>query len=289
MTAAQARWLLVVHLCYYTGWVPVGGAFLSISGKHTPTSGLGHQKFSGPRSTPWRKFDEVDRDKGSDVYEVAMVVYEASSHCLGIIQPENQNLDLLGLDEEDPYFKWNDTRTLEKIRIGELPQKPSGIDEAVWEFLQNAGAGTLPKRHQPPIVHSAFFANSVPFPKFTLTLKSSGYRVTWKAEVADSERQSWVRKSRQHRFCVKLKSEQGTTRTRWLKFSESFGLNTAMVCVFRPFPFLRHRLSFPQGPFQKAAVCFETITHHGQLISLRIAPADENFQRDRVCATGLFP
>jgi len=67
-----------------------------------------------------------------------------------------------------PYFGWNDPDVLEKIRVGELPRRPSGINGTVWEFLQKCWSRDPTKR--PSIVQVCdAFSEFCLLPKFTLS------------------------------------------------------------------------------------------------------------------------
>ena len=65
-----------------------------------------------------------------------------------------------------PYPKCNNTAILEKMRVGELPQKPPGIDNTVWEFLQKCWSRDPTKRPSTAQVYDAFSKFCL-LPKFT--------------------------------------------------------------------------------------------------------------------------
>lgn len=55
-----------------------------------------------------------------------------------------------------PYFKWNDTITLQKIQAGETPQQPSADDEEIWEFLKKCWSRDPKKRPSTAQVSNTF-------------------------------------------------------------------------------------------------------------------------------------
>ena len=73
-------------------------------GDHTPDLRFRAPEVQWPEEHAVEKIDEVAVTKESDVYEAAMVVYEASSHSLASsnlrIRPQ-----LLGLDEKNPILQ----------------------------------------------------------------------------------------------------------------------------------------------------------------------------------------
>jgi len=55
-----------------------------------------------------------------------------------------------------PYFKWNDTITLQKIQAGEMPQQPSVNDDEIWEFLRRCWSRDPKKRPSTTQVFNVF-------------------------------------------------------------------------------------------------------------------------------------
>ena len=45
-----------------------------------------------------------------------------------------------------PYSGWKETAVLEMVRVGEPPQRPSKIDDTVWEFLRKCWSKDPSKR-----------------------------------------------------------------------------------------------------------------------------------------------
>jgi len=105
-----------------------------------------------------------------------------------------------------PYSEYNDIEALEKIEDGELPQKPSGINETVWEFLQKCWSGDPEKRPSAAQVCVAFSQFSL-LPKFT-PAPTEGQRATGlpgKLKVQVKSIKFFLDRSKQQQFSVKFK------------------------------------------------------------------------------------
>jgi len=193
--------------------------------------------------------DRILATKEGDVYGMAMVVYEA-------------------LTGNAPYSGWNDTAVLEKLRVGEFPQEPSGIDDMVWEFLQRCWSRDPAKRPSTSQVCDAFSKFSL-LPKFIPTPEGKPatelpgrVKLLFKSIKVPSDR------SRQQPFSVKLKygnKEYTTSPTKLLDTSGGHTWN---------------------GP---ESWSFETDRrYHGQTISLELILRAGVFKKDKIYATGEF-
>lgn len=95
--------------------------------------------------------------------------------------------------------------TLEKIRVGELPQKPSGIDDTIWEFLRKCWSGDPAKRPPAAQVCDAFLQFGF-LPKFTPALKGESVtELPGKLKLQVQSIKIPLDKSKQPQFAVKLK------------------------------------------------------------------------------------
>ncbi|KAF9785749.1 hypothetical protein BJ322DRAFT_737992 [Thelephora terrestris] len=98
-----------------------------------------HQRFNFPEAYG---MDKIIITKESDVYGMAMVIYEA-------------------LTEKKPYHNCSDSSILPKAQAGETPERPPDkIDDSVWVLLQ--GCWSRDPANRPPIgdVYSALLGRA---------------------------------------------------------------------------------------------------------------------------------
>jgi len=193
--------------------------------------------------------DKILATKEGDVYGMAMVVYEA-------------------LTGDVPYSGWNESAVQTKVLVGELPQRPSGIDDTVWEFLRRCWSKDPTKRPSIAQVCDAFsrfclLPKFTPNPKGQLATELPGrVKLLFKSIKVSSD------KPKQQPFSVKLKygnKEHTTSPTKRLDTSGG------------------HTWSNPES------WSFETDRqHHGQNVSLELILQGGMFKKDKLCATGEF-
>ena len=122
-----------------------------------------------------------------------------------------------------PYFRWNDTAALEKIRIGETPQKPSGIDNDVWDLLQKCWNSDPTERPSITEVRDAF-SHFCSLPKFTFDPDDLlATELPGKVNLQILSIRVGFEKSRQQQFCVKLKYGNKEHMTPAAKFTDALG------------------------------------------------------------------
>jgi len=130
-----------------------------------------------------------------------------------------------------PYSKYDSTAILEKIRLGELPQKPPGIDDTVWDFLRKCWSRDPTKRPSTAQVCEAF-SELRSLPKFT----SDGQSTTdlpGKVKLKVQSIKVSFEKSKQHQFSVKLKYGNKDHTTSPTKPLDSSGEHTWFaLCLF---------------------------------------------------------
>ena len=133
-----------------------------------------------------------------------------------------------------PYSKFNDSAMLEKIRVGELPQKPFGIDGAVWEFLQKCWRRDPANRPSTTQICDAFSKFCL-LPRFTPILE--GQLVTelpGRVKLMFKSIKVSFNRSKQRPFYVKLKYGNKEYTSSPTKISDTSGEYT----WFAPCPFL---------------------------------------------------
>ena len=135
------------------------------------------------------------------------------------------------MTEDVPYPKCNKPGILEKIRVGELPQKPLGIDDTVWEFLQKCWSRDPTKRPSTAQVCDKF-SQFCFLPKFTLDGQSAT-ELPGKVKLQVKSIKVSFDKSKQQQFYVKLKYRNRDHTTSLTKPLDTSGEHTWFaLCSF---------------------------------------------------------
>jgi hypothetical protein len=151
-----------------------------------------------------------------------------------------------------PYFKCNNTAILEKMRVGELPQKPHGIDDTVWEFLRKCWSRAPAER--PPIAQVCNDLSKFCFlPKFTPTPEGqSTTELPGKVKLQVQSIKVSLDKGKQQHFFVKLKYGNKGHTTSTTKSVDASGEHTWFA--LRPFLSPLPLLNFIQERSRKLVV-----------------------------------
>ena len=143
-----------------------------------------------------------------------------------------------------PYSGWKDTDVLEKVRVGELPRKPSGIDNAVWDFLEKCWSRDPKKRPEIAPICDAFSRFCL-LPKFTPSPEGqSTTELPGSVKLMFNSIKVSFDKSKQQPFYVKLKYGNKEHKTSPTKLFDTSGGHTWFG--FRPFLPSLQSLSFTQ-------------------------------------------
>ena len=144
---------------------------------------------------------------------------------------------------------------MEKIRVGEPPQKPSGVDDDVWEFLRKCWNSDPKERPSIAEVRGAF-SQFCSLPKFTFDPDDLlATELPGKVNLQIQSIRVGFEKSRQKQFCVKLKYGNKDHTTPVAKFVEATGEHGWFA--FRPF-LLSATIERSPGASQKAGCLKQT-------------------------------
>ena len=133
-----------------------------------------------------------------------------------------------------PYSGWKSIAVLQKVRVGELPQRPSGIDDTVWEFLLRCWSRDPAKRPSISQVCDAFSRFCL-LPKFTPAPEGqSATELPGRVKLMFESIKVSFDKSKQQSFFVKLKYGNKEYTTSPTKLLDTSGGHT----WFGPCPFL---------------------------------------------------
>ena len=92
-----------------------------------------------------------------------------------------------------PYSGWKETAVLEMVRVGEPPQRPSRIDDTVWEFLRKCWSKDPSKRQSTSNLRCPLAILSSSQVR-ACSWGTIGDRTTGEGDVDVQEHQSFVRK-----------------------------------------------------------------------------------------------
>lgn len=137
-----------------------------------------------------------------------------------------------------PYFKFNDTTTLLKIQAGEMPQRPSGVSDPVWEFLKKCWNRDLAERPSTDQVYDAF-SQPLSIPQFMHIPEgeSAIEELPRKLKLEVQSVKVSLDKPRQQQFSVKLKYGNKDHTTSPTKKAPAVDEHTWFVpCPFLPSP-----------------------------------------------------
>ncbi|KAF9650321.1 kinase-like protein [Thelephora ganbajun] len=230
----------------------------SIAGWHVQSALDGEvddYRYSAPE-IQWPEdygMDKILITKESDVYGMAMVIYEV-------------------LAGEKPYYKDNRSNMLSKVQAGEIPERPSDrINDPAWELLQKCWGKNLSERPPTVTVYKTLSELSS-CPQVIHTPQPEGRSVTGelpgKLKLQFQSIKISLDKSKQQQFSVKLKYGSKDYTTALTKPVDDSGEHTW------------------KGP---ESWSIETDKqHHGQSASLELILRTGIFKKDKVCAIGNF-